>query len=48
MDEMKEKSCKNCLHKNNCLIRSGTLYQLYIVSGRFDELTDEVKNNFSC
>ena len=48
MDKTTEKSCKNCLHKSNCLIRSATLYQLYIVSGRSDELTEDVKNNFSC
>ena len=48
MDKQNEKSCKNCLHKSNCLIRSATLYQLYIASGRSDELTDDVKNNFSC
>ena len=48
MEKPNEKSCKNCLHKSNCLIRSATLYQLYIASGRFDELTEDVKNNFSC
>ena len=48
MDKTTEKSCKNCLHKSNCLIRSATLYQLYIVSGRSDELTEDVKNNYSC
>ena len=47
MDKTTEKSCKNCLHKSNCLIRSSTLYKLYIVSGRSDELTEDVKNNFS-
>lgn len=48
MEKVNEKSCKNCLHKSNCLIRSATLYQLYIASGRSDELTGDVKNNFSC
>ena len=48
MDKTTEKSCKNCLHKSNCLIRSATLYQLYIVSGRSDEFTEDVKNNYSC
>ena len=43
MEKTNEKSCKNCLHKSNCLIRSATLYQLYIASGRFDELTEDVK-----
>ena len=38
MEKMNEKSCKNCLHKSNCLIRSATLYQLYIASDRSDEL----------
>ena len=48
MEKTNEKSCRNCLHKSNCLIRSATLYQLYIVSGRSDELTEYVKNNYSC
>ena len=48
MEKTNEKSCRNCLHKSNCLIRSATLYQLYIVSGGSDELTEDVKNNYSC
>ena len=48
MDKTTEKSYQNCLHKSNCLIRSATLYQLYIASGRSDELTEDVKNNYSC
>lgn len=46
MDNVKEKSCKNCELKNACLLRWAAIHTLYIATGRSDELTDEVKENF--
>lgn len=44
----KERSCKICNRKNTCLKRSTTIFALYIQTGRFDELTEEIRENFDC
>ena len=35
---METKSCMNCAHKERCLIRSTTIFHLYIQTGRYDEV----------
>ena len=30
--------CKNCAHREGCLIKGGLVYMLYIQTGRSDEL----------
>lgn len=44
----KEISCKICKRKNTCLKRSTIIFTLYIQTGRFDELTEEIRENFDC
>ena len=43
-----ERNCKICKRKNTCLKRSTTIFTLYIQTGRFDELTEEIRENFDC
>ena len=43
-----ERNCKICKRKNTCLKRSTTIFTLYIQTGRFDELTEEIRDNFDC
>ncbi len=40
-------SCRNCGVKERCLKRSYLLFMLYIVTGHMNELTEEVRENFS-
>lgn len=35
-----EKSCLNCTHKAVCLKRSLTLFELFIITGRYGEVED--------
>lgn len=35
-----EKSCLNCLHKDVCLQRSLVLFELFVTSGRYNEVED--------
>ena len=43
-----EQSCVNCAVKSTCLKRSMSIFVLYIQTGRSDELTAEIKENFNC
>lgn len=43
-----ERSCVNCAVKSTCLKRSMSIFVLYIQTGRSDELTVEIKENFNC
>lgn len=43
-----ERNCKNCAIKNTCLKRSMCIYLLFIQTGRINELTESVKENFCC
>ena len=43
-----ERSCVNCAVKSTCLKRSMSIFVLYIQTGRSDELTAEIKENFNC
>lgn len=46
---MKEqKHCKTCRRKSTCLKRSTAIFTLYIQTGRFNELTEEIRDNFDC
>lgn len=40
-------SCKNCDSKHTCPNRSMALFLLFVQTGRADELTNEVMENFS-
>lgn len=42
------KQCKTCVRKSTCLKRSTAIFALYIQTGRFNELTDEIRENFDC
>lgn len=41
-----EQSCNNCSVKDTCLKRTLGIFLLYIQTGKFSELTPEVKDNF--
>lgn len=43
-----QKHCKTCVRKSTCLKRSTAIFTLYIQTGRFDELTNEIRENFDC
>ena len=43
-----ERSCVNCAAKSTCLKRSMSIFVLYIQTGRSNELTAEIKENFNC
>ena len=43
-----ERSCVNCGVKGICLKRSLGIFLLYIQTGRINELTESVRENFSC
>lgn len=43
-----ERSCVNCGVKSTCLKRSLGIFLLYIQTGRTSELTENVRENFSC
>lgn len=43
-----ERNCKNCAVKSTCLKRSMGIYVLFIQTGRINELTESVKDNFCC
>jgi len=43
-----QKHCNTCKRKSTCLKRSTAIFTLYIQTGRFDELTDEIRENFDC
>lgn len=43
-----KRSCVNCGVKNTCLKRSLGIFLLYIQTGRSNELTENVRENFSC
>lgn len=43
-----KRSCVNCAVKSTCLKRSMSIFVLYIQTGRSDELTAEIKENFNC
>ncbi len=43
-----EKQCKTCRRKSSCLKRSTAIFTLYIQTGRFNELTEEIRENFDC
>lgn len=42
---MKE-SCLNCAHKTGCLLRSITIYQLFIATGR-EHMAAEARENMN-
>lgn len=42
-----ERSCVNCAAKSTCLKRSMSMFVLYIQTGRSNELTAEIKENFN-
>ena len=42
-----ERSCVNCAAKSTCLKRSMSIFVLYIQTGRSNELTAEIKENFN-
>ena len=48
ISDVSNKNCATCAFKSGCLKRQGALFMLYIQSGRTDELTDEVRENFDC
>lgn len=39
--------CKNCIKKHTCLMRSMAMFLLFVQTGRANELTDAVMDNFS-
>ena len=43
-----ERSCVNCAVKSTCLKRSMSIFVRYIQTGRSNELTAEIKENFNC
>ena len=43
-----ERNCKTCGRKSTCLKRSTSIFVLYIQSGRSNELTEEIRDNFDC
>lgn len=43
-----QKHCNTCKRKSTCLKRSTAIFTLYIQTGRFNELTDEIRENFDC
>lgn len=43
-----ERSCVNCGVKSTCLKRSLSIFLLYIQTGRINELTEDVREKFSC
>ena len=43
-----QKHCNTCKRKSTCLKRSTAIFTLYIQTRRFDELTDEICENFDC
>lgn len=43
-----QKHCKFCVRKSTCLKRSTAIFTLYIQTGRFGELTEEIRENFDC
>lgn len=43
-----KKNCVNCDIKHTCLKRSLCIFLLYIQTGRVDELTEDIRKNFSC
>lgn len=43
-----ERSCVNCGVKSTCLKRSLGIFLLYIQTGRSNELTENVRENFCC
>lgn len=43
-----ERSCVNCATKSTCLKRSMSIFVLYIQTGRSDERTAEITENFNC
>lgn len=42
-----ERSCVNCAVKSTCLKRSMSIFVLYIQTGRSNEPTAEIKENFN-
>ena len=42
-----ERSCVNCAAKSTCLKHSMSIFVLYIQTGRSNELTAEIKENFN-
>ena len=42
-----ERSCVNCGVKSTCLKRSMGIFLLYIQTGRINELTENVRENFN-
>ena len=43
-----QKHSNTCKRKSTCLKRSTAIFTLYIQTERFDELTDEIRENFDC
>ena len=43
-----KRNCVNCSVKDTCLTRSLGIFLLYIQTGRFNELTEDVRENFNC
>ena len=43
-----ERSCVTCGIKSTCLKRSMSIFLLYIRTGRINELTETVRENFNC
>ena len=43
-----ERSCVTCGVKSTCLKRSMGIFLLYIRTGRINELTETVRENFNC
>lgn len=43
-----ERSCVTCGAKSTCLKRSMGIFLLYIRTGRINELTETVRENFNC
>jgi len=43
-----KRNCVNCSVKSTCLKRSLGIFLLYIQTGRTNELTKNVRENFNC
>ena len=43
-----ERSCVTCSAKSTCLKRSMGIFLIYIQTGRINELTETVRENFNC
>lgn len=43
-----ERNCVTCGVKSTCLKRSMGIFLLYIRTGRINELTETVRENFNC